>query len=128
MFQSNRLREPASKTLHSSSCCNILQLFVIFYTTLINLFWEISTMLQSELVLRSGKAQHISKCLELAILLEVSADKPGNVNFVVGFEGTRVEHFLASAVVGAPSFKEAAKRRIAVSNRNLRLSGAGIRK
>jgi triphosphoribosyl-dephospho-CoA synthetase len=39
------------------------------------------------------KAKHISKCLELAILLEVSADKPGNVNFVVGFEGTRVEHF-----------------------------------
>ena len=85
-------------------------------------------MLQSELVLRSGKAQHISKCLELAILLEVSADKPGNVHFVVGFEGTRVEHFLASAVVAAPSFKEAAKSGIAVSNRNLRLSEVGIGK
>jgi triphosphoribosyl-dephospho-CoA synthetase len=44
------------------------------------------------------KAEHIAQCLELAIMLEVSANKPGNVNFAVGFEGTRVEHFLASAV------------------------------
>ncbi len=72
------------------------------------------------------KAKHISKCLELAILLEVSADKPGNVNFVVGFEGTRVEHFLASAVAAHASFEEAARRGIAVSNRELRISDAGI--
>src|SRR4030067_3671539 len=111
-----------------SLLCKCLHLFVVFYTTLINLFWAFPLMLQSELVLRSGKAQHISKCLQLAILLEVSADKPGNVNFVVGFEGTRVEHFLASAVVAAPSFKEAAKSGIAVSNRNLRLSEVGIGK
>jgi len=85
-------------------------------------------MLQSELILRIGKAQHISKCLELAILLEVSADKPGNVNLVVGFEGTRVEHFLASAVTAAPSFRKAAKRGIAVSNRELRISEVGVGK
>jgi triphosphoribosyl-dephospho-CoA synthase len=72
------------------------------------------------------KAKHISKCLELAILLEVSADKPGNVNFVVGFEGTRVEHFLASAVAAHASFEEAANRGIAVANRKLRISDAGI--
>ena len=60
------------------------------------------------------KARHVSKCLEMAILFEVSANKPGNVNFVVGFEGTRVEHFLASAVAAAPSFEEAARRGIAV--------------
>ncbi len=72
------------------------------------------------------KAKHISKCLELAILLEVSADKPGNVNFVVGFEGTRVEHFLASAVASAPFFEEAANRGIAVSNHKLRISDVGI--
>lgn len=72
------------------------------------------------------KAKHISKCLELAILLEVSADKPGNVNFVVGFEGTRVEHFLASAVAAHASFEEAAKRGIAVAHRKLRISDAGI--
>jgi len=50
----------------------------------------------------------------MAILFEVSANKPGNVNFAVGFEGTRVEHFLASAVAAAPSFEEAARRGIAV--------------
>jgi triphosphoribosyl-dephospho-CoA synthase len=72
------------------------------------------------------KAKHISKCLELAILLEVSADKPGNVNFVVSFEGTRIEHFLASAVAAHASFEEAAKRGIAVANRKLRISDAGI--
>jgi len=72
------------------------------------------------------KAKHISKCLELAILLEVSADKPGNVNLVTGFEGTRVEHFLASAVAAAPSFEEAANRGIAVSKHNLRISDVGI--
>jgi triphosphoribosyl-dephospho-CoA synthase len=72
------------------------------------------------------KAKHISKCLELAIMLEVSADKPGNVNLVVGFEGTRVEHFLASAVASAPFFEEAANRGIAVSNHKLRISDVGI--
>jgi triphosphoribosyl-dephospho-CoA synthetase len=59
------------------------------------------------------KAQHIQRCLQLAIILEVSADKPGNVNLVVDFEGTRVEHFLASSVAAGPSFtkphKEASK-------------------
>jgi triphosphoribosyl-dephospho-CoA synthase len=72
------------------------------------------------------KAKHISKCLELAILLEVSTAKPGNVNFVVGFEGTRVEHFLASAVAAAPSFEEAANRGIAVSEKKLAVNDVGM--
>jgi len=72
------------------------------------------------------KAKHISKCLELAILLEVSAAKPGNVNFTVGFEGTRGEHFLASAVVAGPSFEEAAHRGIAVSEKKLSVSDVGM--
>ena len=72
------------------------------------------------------KAKHISKCLELAILLEVSAAKPGNVNFTVGFEGTRVEHFLASAVAAAPSFEEAANRGIAVSEKKLSVNDVGM--
>jgi triphosphoribosyl-dephospho-CoA synthase len=83
-------------------------------------------MLQSELVLRNEKAQHVSKCLELAILLEVSADKPGNVNFVVGFEGTRVEHFLASAVAAAPIFEEAARRGIAVVDGKSHIGEVGL--
>ena len=72
------------------------------------------------------KAKYISKCLELAIMLEVSADKPGNVNFVVGFEGTRVEHFLASAMAAQTHFEQAAKRGIAISNGRIRISDAGI--
>jgi triphosphoribosyl-dephospho-CoA synthase len=72
------------------------------------------------------KAKHISKCLQMAILFEVSANKPGNVNFIVGFEGTRVEHFLASAVAAAPSFEEAANRGIAVANGKLNPSEAGM--
>src|SRR3990172_11699557 len=72
------------------------------------------------------KAKHISKCLEMAILFEVSANKPGNVNFVVGFEGTRVEHFLASAVAAAPSFEEAARRGIAVKNGEIPLREVGM--
>jgi triphosphoribosyl-dephospho-CoA synthase len=77
-------------------------------------------------MLHCEKAKHISKCLELAILLEVSADKPGNVNFVVGFEGTRIEHFLASAVAAHASFEEAANRGIAVSNHKLSISEVGM--
>jgi triphosphoribosyl-dephospho-CoA synthase len=66
-------------------------------------------------------AKHISQCLELAIMLEVSTKKPGNVSFNAEFEGTRVEHFLASAVAAAPLFEEAARRGIQAARKNLRL-------
>ena len=72
------------------------------------------------------KAKHISDCLELAMLLEVSAAKPGNVNLTVGFEGTRVEHFLASAVAAESWFEEAARRGIAVQDKKLSVSDAGM--
>jgi triphosphoribosyl-dephospho-CoA synthase len=65
------------------------------------------------------KAQHISQCLQLATLLEVSVEKPGNVSFVSSFEGTRVEHFLASAVAAGPSFQEAAYRGYSVAEKRL---------
>jgi triphosphoribosyl-dephospho-CoA synthase len=66
--------------------------------------------------------------LELAILLEVSADKPGNVNFVVGFEGTNHLHFLASAVAAAPFFRVAAERGIAVSKGEMGVEEVGVGK
>lgn len=72
------------------------------------------------------KAKHISKCLELAILFEISADKPGNVNLIVGFEGTRYEHFLASAVVAEPYFEWAAERGVEVSRGEIRVSDVGL--
>ena len=72
------------------------------------------------------KEKHISRCLELAMLLEVSAAKPGNVTFAIGFEGTRVEHFLASAVAASDWFEEAARRGIAVHGKTLTLKGIGM--
>jgi triphosphoribosyl-dephospho-CoA synthase len=63
----------------------------------------------------SEKAGLISKCLQLAILLEASSYKPGNVTRTSGFKCTRYEHFLASAVATNPSLEYAAERGIAVS-------------
>jgi triphosphoribosyl-dephospho-CoA synthase len=65
------------------------------------------------------KAQHISKCLQLAILLEVSAEKPGNVSFTTGFEETTIQHFLASAIAAGSSFQEAANRGTRVAENKL---------
>jgi triphosphoribosyl-dephospho-CoA synthase len=70
------------------------------------------------------KAMQVSKCLELAILFEVTSNKPGNVNLVVGFEGTKVEHFLASAVAASSSFRKAAKHGMEISNGYLRVQRA----
>jgi triphosphoribosyl-dephospho-CoA synthase len=72
------------------------------------------------------KARYISRCLELAMLLEVSAAKPGNVNLTAGFEGTRVEHFLASAVAAEFWFEEAARRGIAVHDKKLGVNAVGM--
>jgi triphosphoribosyl-dephospho-CoA synthase len=72
------------------------------------------------------KAKHISNCLELAMLLEVTAAKPGNVNLTAGFEGTRIQHFLASAVAAKSSFEEAARRGIAVQDKKLSVSDVGM--
>lgn len=72
------------------------------------------------------KAQHISKCLELAILLEVSAEKPGNVNLASSFEGTICQHFLASAVAAGPSFQEAANRGILVAEKKIGVGEVGL--
>jgi triphosphoribosyl-dephospho-CoA synthase len=72
------------------------------------------------------KAKHISKCLQLAIMLEVSAQKPGNVSFTSSFERTRVEHFLASAVAAGPTFQEAAYRGTLVSEKKLEVGKVGL--
>lgn len=73
------------------------------------------------------KAEHISRCLELAILLEVSGyPKPGNVHRTADFPETRYEHFLASAVAIAPSFKKAAEQGIKVSEGKIDPTEVGI--
>jgi triphosphoribosyl-dephospho-CoA synthase len=58
----------------------------------------------------SDDAKNIARSLELAILLETSAHKPGNVSVVTDFDHTSYEHFLASAVAATSSFESAARR------------------
>lgn len=72
------------------------------------------------------KTRHISKCLELAVLLEASANKPGNVNRTASFESTSYEHFLASAVAVASSFECAAERGVLVFQREIPVSDIGL--
>jgi triphosphoribosyl-dephospho-CoA synthase len=72
------------------------------------------------------KARHIAKCLQLAVLLEASANKPGNVNRTNGFERTRYEHFLASAVAIVSSFETAAERGILVSDGKLHINKVSL--
>jgi triphosphoribosyl-dephospho-CoA synthase len=72
------------------------------------------------------KAQYISKCLQLAIMLEVSAQKPGNISFTSSFEKTRVEHFLASAIAAGPTFQEAAYLGTSVAEKRLEVGKVGL--
>ncbi len=70
---------------------------------------------------------YVSRCLQLAILLEVSAyPKPGNVHRTRDFSDTRYEHFLASAVAVSPYFRKAAERGILYSSGNIDASEIGI--
>ncbi len=70
--------------------------------------------------------REVSQCLELAILLESSAHKPGNVSVVTDFENTRYEHFLASAIAAGSSFERAAQRGILISEKKIRVSEAHV--
>jgi triphosphoribosyl-dephospho-CoA synthase len=90
---------------------------------LINLFLDQVPQVQFPL-LQNDKAKHISKCLELAILFEVTSSKPGNVNLVAEFEDTKIEHFLASAVGASATFEKGAANGIAISNEKLNIENA----
>ena len=79
------------------------------------------------LVSFAEKADHISRCLELAILYEVSGyPKPGNVHRTADFPKTTFEHYLASAVAIAPSFRKAAEQGIRVTEDEIDSSEVGI--
>lgn len=70
---------------------------------------------------------YVSKSLQLALLLEVSAyPKPGNVHRNADFSDTRYEHFLASAVAVAPYFRLAAERGVRFSKGEIPSSQIGI--
>lgn len=79
-------------------------------------------------LLSANKSVFISQCLQLGMLLEVSANKPGNVTLLKSFEGSSFEHFLASSVACFPSFKEAASCGLAVLEGNLPIESVGIGK
>lgn len=70
---------------------------------------------------------HVSRCLELAILLEISAyPKPGNVHRTSDFQETVYEHFLASAVALTPHFTRAADQGVKVLERKAALGKVGV--
>jgi triphosphoribosyl-dephospho-CoA synthase len=73
-------------------------------------------------------AEHVASCLQLAILLEINAPKPGNVHRQANFYKTNYEHFLASAVAIAPSFKTASTKGILVAEGKLRYAQVNIGK
>lgn len=75
----------------------------------------------------SEKADYISRCLELAILFEVSGyPKPGNIHRTADFSETTFEHYLASAVAIAPSFRKAAEQGIKFLKGEIEASELGI--
>lgn len=71
-------------------------------------------------------AEHVAGCLQLAILLEINAPKPGNVHRNANFHKTNYEHFLASAAATAPSFNIATMQGIKVAERKISLSQVGM--
>jgi triphosphoribosyl-dephospho-CoA synthase len=72
-------------------------------------------------------AEYVASCLELAILLEVSAyPKPGNIHRTADFEKTKYEHFLVSAIAAAPFFRLAAEQGIKISERRISYQEVGI--
>lgn len=71
-------------------------------------------------------AEHIAESLQLAILLEISAPKPGNVHPNAHFQKTSYEQFLASAVATAPSFRFAAMQGIKLGENRIKPSQADV--
>jgi triphosphoribosyl-dephospho-CoA synthase len=70
--------------------------------------------------------EHVAACLQLAILLEINAPKPGNVHRNANFHKTNYEQFLASAVAAVPSFKIATMQGVKVAERKISPSQVGL--
>lgn len=74
-----------------------------------------------------GIATEISRQLELAMLLEVSAyPKPGNVHRTRDYSDTRFEHYLASAVAARLYFERAARTGNEIAERKSPASTAQV--
>ena len=75
----------------------------------------------------SSIPDYVSRSLQLAVLLEVSAyPKPGNIHRTSDFAETRYEHFLASAVALYPHFRQAAHAGIQAFQRKITLSQIAV--
>ncbi|PVX26204.1 MAG: ATP--dephospho-CoA triphosphoribosyl transferase CitG [Candidatus Bathyarchaeum sp.] len=73
------------------------------------------------------KADCIARCLETAILYEVSGyPKPGNVHRTADFTGTTFEHYLASSVAIGPAFRYAAEQGMKVLEEQIAPSEIGL--
>jgi triphosphoribosyl-dephospho-CoA synthase len=89
----------------------------------------VSNLRELKLRTLSAISDHVSRCLQLAILLEVSAyPKPGNVHRTANFQETRYEHFLASTVALAPHFRNAAIQGVDVMQKKATWSQVGVGK
>jgi len=71
-------------------------------------------------------AEHVAACLQLAILLEVNAPKPGNIHKNANFHKTNYEHFLASAVAVQPSLKTAATKGTQLAQKQIHPNQIGV--
>ncbi|MHA1711644.1 MAG: triphosphoribosyl-dephospho-CoA synthase [Candidatus Freyarchaeota archaeon] len=93
------------------------------------MYWVAARGVVMSLHLSSWVAEHVASCLQLALLLEVSAyPKPGNIHRTADFQETRYEHFLASIVGVTPHFRHAAERGFLVRIGKIRPHEVGIGK
>ncbi len=72
-------------------------------------------------------SERVSNCLQLAMLLEVSAyPKPGNIHRTADFKDTKYEHFLASAIAIGEQFRHAANIGTKISKKEIESKNIGI--
>lgn len=92
-----------------------------------NRWFGVSEIKRAEGDFTTEAARFVSRQLELAMLLEVSAyPKPGNVHRTRNYSETRFEHFLASAVAARTHFERAAEIGILASRRQISLKEAHV--
>ncbi|MCW4033469.1 MAG: triphosphoribosyl-dephospho-CoA synthase [Candidatus Bathyarchaeota archaeon] len=71
--------------------------------------------------------EQVSNCLQLAMLLEVSAyPKPGNIHRTADFKDTKYEHFLASTIAIGEQFRYASNIGVKISKKEIELENIGI--
>ncbi|MBD3158821.1 MAG: hypothetical protein GF309_08550 [Candidatus Lokiarchaeota archaeon] len=75
---------------------------------------------------KTNVAWRLSSCGQLALLIEASAPKPGNVNRIQSFSDTQYRHFLSSAAQAGKGFFRGAQVGISIAEGNLRYDEANL--